>query len=101
MRRDNAAFTRLGFGKRYAVAFGKMGQRFAGAGVFHPAAADDQRLTAGFNCRHRIRQLCGAGRTAVKAVYPTGKEGLRIIPGFALDILRQTERDRTGFRRVG
>ena len=34
-------------------------------------------------------------------MYPAGKEGFRIIPGFALDILRQAERDRTGFRRVG
>jgi hypothetical protein len=34
-------------------------------------------------------------------VHAARKEGFRVIPGFALHILRQTERDRAGFRRVG
>ena len=101
VRRDHRPLPGLGFGEGHPVALGETGQRFARAGVFHPAAADDQRFTAGFDGRHGVRQLRGAGRAAVETVHAARKEGFRVIPGFALHILRQAQRYRAGFRRVG
>ena len=98
---DYRPFPGLGFRERNAVAFREAGQRFPGTGIFHTAAANNQRLAAGLNGRDRIRQLGGAGRAAIETMHAAHKERLRVIPGFALHILRQTESDGTGFRRIG
>jgi len=101
MVRDQRAFARLRLGKGDLIALGKLAQRLARFRVFHPAAADNYRLALTVNQRQGIRQLRRDRQAAIQTVHAFLEEVVRVIPGFALHILRQRQRDRAGFGRIG
>ncbi len=85
---DQRAFPGLRFRKRQVQVFHKLTKRVVRAGITHPAAANHQRALFTGNQRPRLRQPVWVRRASFNMVNTTGKETLRVIPGFALHILR-------------
>ena len=91
---------RDGFDHGDAVGFGKGGQFGHRAGVLHAAARHDHRALGGAQQGGGLVNLGHVGRLAADAVEATREEGLRIVIGPALQVLRQAEEGRAAIGGV-
>ncbi|MNS90636.1 hypothetical protein D3C72_1246930 [compost metagenome] len=101
MAARHRAFARLSFGKRDVETLGEVTQCLAGLRVFHPATAHQQRATFSGQQRQRILQHACSRRAAIEPMHTLLEEIVRVVIGFALHVLRQAQRHRAGFRRIG
>ena len=98
---DDGALARLGLGEGNLEALGEALQGLGGAGILHPAAADQQRLALAGQQPHGILDGRGHRRPAIQAVHPLGEEVVGIVVGLALDILGQRQGHGAGLGRIG
>ncbi|MNT48384.1 hypothetical protein D3C72_1851650 [compost metagenome] len=90
----------LGLGKRNIESFDKITQCAMSFAITYAPSTYQQWFTLALNQGHCIGQHGLAGGAAFDPVYSPDKERSRVIIGFALHILRQTERDCTCINRV-
>ena len=97
----DGALAGLGLGKRDVVCRAERLHRFAGLGVPHAAARDQQGLFCRFDQRRDIRGLFGRGNDAGDLMDALCKEAVREIVALPFHVLAQGDAHRAGVRRIG
>ena len=83
------------------MARGEIGQRGAGAGIFHAAAGDQHRTLRSLQRRHGVAQLRAIGLGRAGAPDALAEEAVGDLHRLRLHILGKGEGDGAAFHRVG